>query len=75
MGKWGDGSLYGRRKGKVMGEGAERGWLQEVGWLQGGLIAWEKKGGSDGQVGERKEEKKKERKMGWAVALGFGLGQ
>ena len=33
MGKWGDGSLHGRRKGKVMGEGAEVCWLQEVGWL------------------------------------------
>ena len=25
MGKWGDGSLHGRRKGKVMGEEAEGG--------------------------------------------------
>ena len=25
MGKWGDGSLHGRRKGKVMGERAEGG--------------------------------------------------
>ena len=23
MGKWGDGSFHGRRKGKVMGEGAD----------------------------------------------------
>ena len=44
--------------------------MQEVGWLQGGLVAWEKKGGSDGQVGERKE---KERKMGCCIGLQFGL--
>ena len=41
-----------------------------------GLVAWEKKGGSDGQVGERKgkKRKEKERKGKWVVALGFGLG-
>ena len=27
-----------------------------------GLVAWEKKGGSDGQMGERKEKKRKEKK-------------
>ena len=70
--KWGDGSLHGRRKGKVMGERVEGGWLQEVGWLQGGLVVWEKKGGSDGQVGERKEKKRKGK---WVAALGFSLGQ
>ena len=37
--------------------------------MQGGLVAWEKKGGSDRQVGERKEKKRK-----WVAALGFGLG-
>ena len=42
--------------------------MQEVGWL----VAWEKKGGSDGQVGERKEKKRKGK---WVVALGFSLGQ
>ena len=43
--------------------------MQEVGWLQGGLVAWEKKGGSDGQVRERKEKKKKRKENGllyWA---------
>ena len=37
-----------------------------------GLVAWEKKKGSDGQVGERKEEKRKGK---WVVALSFDLGQ
>ena len=54
------------------------------GWQQRGLVAWEKKGGSDGQVGvqvgraarasgleARKQKKEKER----AIALGLGLGQ
>ena len=36
-----------------------------------GLVAWEKKGGSDGQVGERKR-KEKERKMGCCIGLRFG---
>ena len=41
----------------------------------------EEKGESDGQVGERKEkkrkgkEKEKERKGKWVAALGFSLGQ
>ena len=43
-----------------------------------GLVAWEKKGGSDGQVGERKgkkrKRKEKERKGKWVAALGFDLG-
>ena len=29
-----------------------------------GLVAWEKKGGSDGQVGERKKEKRKGKWVG-----------
>ena len=38
------------------------------------MLAWEKKGGSDGQVGERKEKKRKRKKRKWVAALGFGLG-
>ena len=43
--------------------------MKEVGWLQGGLVAWEKKGGSDGQVGERKEKEKKKENglLHWAL--------
>ena len=39
-----------------------------------GLVAWEKKGGSDGQVGERKEEKRKgkENGLGYCIGLQFG---
>ena len=51
-----------------------------------GLVAWEKKGGSDGQVGERKgkkrkEKKKKEKENGllhwtsiWAMKMEVGSG-
>ena len=48
-----------------------------------GLVAWEKKGGSDGQVGERKEKekKKKEKENGllhwasvWATKMEVGSG-
>ena len=71
MGKWGDGSLHERKKGKVMGEGAN---CRRYGGCRKRLIAWEKKGGSDGQVGERKEKKRKgkERKMGCCIGLRFG---
>ena len=55
--------------------------MQEV----GGLVAWEKKGGSDGQVGERKgkKRKRKERKKEngllhwasvWATKMEVGSG-
>ena len=39
-----------------------------------GLVAWEKKGGSDGQVGKETERKEKEIKGKWVAALGFSLG-
>ena len=50
-----------------------------------GLVAWEKKGGSDGQVGERKEKEKKEKKrkkengllhwaLVWATKMELGSG-
>ena len=73
MGKWGDESLHGRRKRKVMGEGAEGDDCRRWGGCRKRLIAWEKKRESDGQVGERKE-KEKEKKRKWVAALGFGLG-
>ena len=67
MGKWGDGSLHGRRKGKVIVERAEGGVVVEGRVVVRGLVAWEKKRGSDGQVGEKRREK--ERKGKWVGLL------
>ena len=59
--------MHGRKMGEVMGK-----------WAASGEGSWrEEKTAARLLVGERKEKKRKgnERKMGWAVALGFDLGQ